>query len=193
MEPLTILVAVTSIVISGALAKVGENVTDSVLFKSQELLTYIRDKMPHIAYVIENAERQPLNYRQAFSEIKEAARNDLELKRLLQEMSDVANMDRKVIESVKYELGKDDFSQQVVIKGWKGIHIEGGINTVTGNTFQIGSNSSGEEPTPNEKTAPCSFCGTSIIFGRCVCWAAMQELSMAQLKKSAKIQRREVF
>lgn len=65
MEPLTILIAVAGIVATGALSKVGENVTDNVLSKSKELLTCIKNKSPRIAVVIENAEQHPIDYSQA--------------------------------------------------------------------------------------------------------------------------------
>lgn len=137
MDPLTILIAVAGIVATGALSKVGENVTDNVLSKSNELLTCIKNKSPHIAIVIENAEQQPIDYSQAYLGIEAIAKSDLRMKKLLQEMKEVVLTDQKVAETVEYELNKANSQLATVFEDWRGINIKGGINTITGNTFQF--------------------------------------------------------
>ena len=66
MEPQTILIAVAGIVATGALSKVGENVTDRVSSKSNELLSWIEKKLPYVAITLKNAEQQRINYDQIY-------------------------------------------------------------------------------------------------------------------------------
>lgn len=135
MDTLTILIAIAGIVATGALSKVGENVTESVFSKSKELLSRIKNKSPYTAIVIENAEQQPIDYGQTYLEIEAIAKSDSEMKRLLQEMKEVVLTDPKVAEMVEHELNKANSQLPTIIEDWRGINVKGGINTITGNTL----------------------------------------------------------
>jgi hypothetical protein len=136
MEPITILIAVAGIVATGALSKVGENVTDEAISKSKWLLSKIREKSPKTAIAIERADQQPLDYSQAYFEILPASQSDEDLGRLLENMKSLVLADPRLSQMVEEELNKSP-QLTTVIEDWKGINIKGGINTITGNTFQF--------------------------------------------------------
>lgn len=141
MEPITILIAVAGIVATGALSRVGEVISDDVRLKlrlkAKELLSRIRTKSPDTANIIENAERQSLDYGQVYPKIEEITRNDLAIKRLLQEIKELILADQKVAKIVEEELNRAIPQLATIIEDWKGVNIKGGINTITGNTFQF--------------------------------------------------------
>ena len=136
MDVSTILISVAGIVATGSLSKVGVNITDNVLLKSKQLLILIKDRLPHIATTIENTE-QPVNYGQIYSEIETVAKNDSEMKKLLQEMKEAVLNDKEVAHKVEYELNKPNTGLSTVIEKWNGINIKGGINSITGNDFHF--------------------------------------------------------
>lgn len=138
MEFQTIATAIAGVVATGSLSAVGEHITDNVLSKSKQLLSYIENKSPRVASHIENAEQEPIDYEQACREIEDIAKSDPEMKKLLQEMKELVDMNRKVAEMVKYELNNSNSGRKTVIENWKGINNKGGINIITGNMLQIG-------------------------------------------------------
>lgn len=137
MEPLTILIAIAGIVGTGVLSKIGENITDKAVSKSKELLSQIRHKSPHTAIIIEKAEQQPIDYSQVYLEIDAIAKDDSDIQRLLKEMKVVTLTEPKLVAIVEQELNQATPQLATIIEDWKGINIKGGINTITGNTFQF--------------------------------------------------------
>jgi hypothetical protein len=137
MDPLTILIAIAGIVATGALTKVGENVTDTVFSKSNELLSRIKQDSPKTAVLIESSDQHPLDYGEAYLEIKAIAKDNEDITKLLEETKELVLSEPKVAEIVERELNRANPQLSTVIENWKGINIKGGINTVTGNTFQF--------------------------------------------------------
>jgi hypothetical protein len=137
MDPLTILIAIAGIVATGALTKVGENVADSVSLKSNELLSRIKQDSPKTAVLIESSDQHPLDYGKAYLEIEPIAKNNEDITKLLKETKELVLSEPKVAEIVEQELNRANPQISTVIENWKGINIKGGINTVTGNTFQF--------------------------------------------------------
>lgn len=82
-----ILISIAGIVAKGSLSKVGINITDSVIYTANRLLSYIQYKLPKIAERLKNTE-QPVNYAQIYSAIEAVAKNDFEMQKLLQEMNE---------------------------------------------------------------------------------------------------------
>lgn len=137
MDPLTILIAVAGIVATGALTKVGENVTDVVISKSNELLSRIKQDSPTTAALIEGSAQRPLDYGKAYLQIEAIAKENSDITRLLEETKELVLSEPKVAKKVEQELNGANPQLSTVIENWKGINIKGGINTVTGNTFQF--------------------------------------------------------
>ncbi|EAW43185.1 hypothetical protein PN465_17970 [Nodularia spumigena CS-584] len=137
MDPLTILIALAGIVATGALTKVGENVTHAVFFKSNELLSRIKQDSPTAALLIEGSDQYPLDYGTVYLEIEAIAKDNEDIKKLLEETKELVLSEPKVAEIVERELNRANPQLSTVIENWKGINIKGGINTVTGNTFQF--------------------------------------------------------
>jgi hypothetical protein len=137
MEPLTILIAVAGIVGTGALSKVGENMTDKVVFKSKQLLAAIKEKLPDTANALAKSEDEPLDYSQTYLELNVVAKKDRELSQLFQEMESLVLAHPRLSEWVEKELGEANPQLISTIENWKGINVKGGINTITGNTFQF--------------------------------------------------------
>ena len=81
--------------------------------------------------------KQPIDYGQAYLEIASISRNDSKMKMLLQEMEEAVLTERKVAETVENELNQASPQLAKVIENWRGINIKGGVNTITGNTFQF--------------------------------------------------------
>lgn len=137
MDPLTILIAIAGIVATGALTKVGENVTDTVISKSNELLSRIKQDSPKTAVLIESSDQQPLDYGKAYLEIEAIAKDNSDITRLLEETKELVLSDPKVAEIVNRELNRANPQLSTVIENWKGINIKGGVNTVKENTFHF--------------------------------------------------------
>ncbi|MBD2179411.1 hypothetical protein H6F42_21060 [Pseudanabaena sp. FACHB-1998] len=142
MDPLTILMAIAGLVTSGALTKVGENVTDSFvtfIVKSKHLLDEIQKKSPSTAIAIQNANQQPLDYGQAYIDIETVSKNDQDMKKLLQEMRELIESNETIAKEVEQEINTPNFqvTSSTIIENWKGINVKGGNNTIIGNTFNF--------------------------------------------------------
>lgn len=137
MEPLTILIAVAGIVATGALSKIGENITDKAMLKSKQLFSTIEKKLPGTARALVKTEQQPIDYGQAYLELQEVAQKDTELSQLLEEMKLLVLADPKLAEWVEEELNKSNSQLTATVENWQGINIKGGTNTITGNTFHF--------------------------------------------------------
>jgi hypothetical protein len=140
MDPL--LISIAGLVASGALTKVGENVTDSFIsfiIKSKHLLDEIQKKSPSTAIAIQNANQHPLDYGQAYIDIETVSKNDQDMKNLLQEMRELIESDKAIAKKVEQEINTPNFrvTSSSIIENWKGINVKGGNNTITGNTFNF--------------------------------------------------------
>jgi hypothetical protein len=137
MEPLTILIAVAGIVATGALSKIGENITDKAVLKSRQLFATIERKLPETASALAKVEQQPVDYGQAYLEIREVVQKDIELSQLLQEMRSLVLADPMLTAWVEEELSRASPELTKTVENWQGINIKGGTNTITGNTFNF--------------------------------------------------------
>ena len=136
MDFATVLIATAGIVVTGSLSRVGANITDGVISKYKELLSRIRNKQPSIAIILEDT-AESVDYAQVFPAVEALAKSDLEIRRLLQEMTERVFNDRTVSAEVEHELNKANVQLSGVIENWKGINIKGGNNTIRDNTFQF--------------------------------------------------------
>ena len=134
MDVSTILISVAGIVATGSLSRAGANITDKVLSKSKQLLSLIKDRLPHIGSVLQNNE-QPVNYGQVYTEIKAVADRDPQMKKLLRSMAEAVSEDSEVAHRVEYELNKPNTQLSTVIENWNGINVKGKTPIITGNTF----------------------------------------------------------
>lgn len=134
MDIQTILISVAGIVATGSLSKIGVNITDNVLLKSKQLLALIKNKLPHIANILQNNDRS-INYGQVYTEIKAVADSNPQMKKLLQEMAQAVSEDSEVAHRVEYELNKPNTQLSTVIENWNGINVKGGTPLITGNKF----------------------------------------------------------
>ncbi len=136
MDFATVLIATAGIVVTGSLSRVGANITDGVISKYKELLSRIRNKQPSIAIILEDT-AESVDYAQVVPAVEALAKSDLEIRRLLQEMTERVFNDRTVLAEVEHELNKANVQLSGVIENWKGINIKGGNNTIRDNTFQF--------------------------------------------------------
>lgn len=58
--------------------------------KSNQLLAFIRQKLPNTAQKIENADEQSLDYQQTIPEIASLAENNAEIKQLIEEIANLS-------------------------------------------------------------------------------------------------------
>ncbi len=136
MDDPTILITIAGIVATGSLSKVGVNITDSVICKTNQLLFYIQDKLPQIATSLKNIE-QPIDYSHIYSELKLVANNDREMQKLLQETKEAVQNDPKVAQAAKQELNNARPQISTIVENWNGINIKGRNNSISGNTFNF--------------------------------------------------------
>jgi MinD-like ATPase involved in chromosome partitioning or flagellar assembly len=86
MEPVTLTAigtAILTLLATKALEKTGENLGDKIFEEGSKLLSLLKRKFPNIASSIELADRQPLNYPQAVTELQEAAKDSEVAKAIL--------------------------------------------------------------------------------------------------------------
>jgi hypothetical protein len=120
--------AIATLILTKAFEKTGEKLTETVWKQGEKLLALLKRKAPEtagaIAAVAENpqlAEQRPAEFGVAvLVEKVEVAANDPDVRAELEELARMA-----------------EAQNPVVIENWKGINIKGGVNTVSGNTFNF--------------------------------------------------------
>ncbi len=91
MEPLTGITvsALATVVTTKAIEKVGGNIGEALWNKTTEFLVLLKNKLPHVAEQIEQADEQSFNYEIVLPEIENLAQTNSEL---LQLLNDLANL-----------------------------------------------------------------------------------------------------
>jgi hypothetical protein len=125
MEPATLTAAaIATLVITKAFEKTGEIIREKAWNEGEKLVLLLKRKEPDTANAIELAQKQPLNYGQAYligQQVEKAAKKDSEI---AQAVASVAN-------EAQPQLTK------TIIENWQGINVKGGTNTISGNTFNF--------------------------------------------------------
>ncbi|MEI2582258.1 hypothetical protein [Scytonema sp. PRP1] len=125
MEPATLTAAaIATLVITKAFEKTGEIIGEKAWNEGEKLILLLKRKEPDTANAIELAQKQPLNYGQAYligQQVEKAAKKDSEI---AQAVASVAN-------EAQPQLTK------TIIENWQGINVKGGTNTISGNTFNF--------------------------------------------------------
>lgn len=93
MEPLTITLAIATVLGTKALEKIGENLGDAVTQRVEKFRSLLKHESPDTASAIELAPEQPLDYGQAILEVQSASDRNDELKQILTELVAAAQAD----------------------------------------------------------------------------------------------------
>jgi hypothetical protein len=129
MEPITTATIVT-LVLTKAIEKNGEKITEAVWTVAGKLLAKLKEKMPLTGMKLEQVQSNPVlmeSHPKDFGaevlegEIVEAVKD-----------AEVLALAEAVAQAVKAE--KPEWS---IVENWQGINIKGGTNTVSGNTFNF--------------------------------------------------------
>lgn len=139
MEPLTITLAIATVLGTKALEKIGENLGDAVTQRVEKFRSLLKHESPDTASAIELAPEQPLDYGQAMLEVQSAADRNDELKQILTQLAAAATTNPKLAEYIQLEMKKLQ-SQQPSIQNlnWsklqeKGVINQGNIDNQTNN------------------------------------------------------------
>lgn len=90
MEPLTVAIALGTIVATKAAEKVGENAGDKLSLAVGKVVTFLKRESPQTAIALESAPEQPLDYGQAVLELEAIAAERPELQQAIQELTAAA-------------------------------------------------------------------------------------------------------
>jgi hypothetical protein len=129
MEPITTATIVT-LVLTKAIEKNGEKITEAVWTVAGKLLAKLKEKMPLTGMKLEQVQSNPVlmeSHPKDFGaevlegEIVEAVK-DPEVLALADEVAKMVQVE------------KPEWS---IVENWQGINIKGGTNTVSGNTFNF--------------------------------------------------------
>jgi len=139
MEPLTITLAIATVLGTKALEKIGENLGDAVTQRVEKFRSLLKHESPDTASAIELAPEQPLDYGQAMLEVQSVADRNDELKQILTQLAAAATTNPKLAEYIQLEMKKLQ-SQQPSIQNlnWsklqeKGVINQGNIDNQTNN------------------------------------------------------------
>jgi hypothetical protein len=133
MEPITLLLGLAAIVGTGALAKVGENITDEA---TKRFFHFLTRKAPNSSTVKLLEAQQPIDYGKAYLEL-ELISQDPEAIKFLTAIQVQIYADPELASKVQAELDRNQSQISTVIENWKGINIKGGTNVIKDNTFNF--------------------------------------------------------
>jgi hypothetical protein len=133
MEPMTLLLGLAAIVGTGALAKVGENITDEA---TKHFFHFLKRKAPNSLTVKLLEAEQPIDYGKAYLEL-ELISQDPEAIEFLAAIQVQIEADPELAAKVQAELDRNQSQISTVIENWKGINIKGGTNVIKDNTFNF--------------------------------------------------------
>jgi hypothetical protein len=135
MEPVTVVLGLAAIIGTGALTKIGENITDKLIQYVKNYREFLKRKAPNSKTVKALEAGGSIDYGQAHQELESVAK-DAEAIELVAAIQDELVANPKLVEWIEQELNQKQ-SQLTTIENWKGINIKGGINTVKDNTFNF--------------------------------------------------------
>jgi hypothetical protein len=133
MEPLTA-ATIGTLILTKAFEKSGEKLGEKVLAEGGKLLALLKRKAPDTATAIETvaqqpilAEQQPATYSPTAltQRMEAAAAADPEVKLALQAVADAANAQPSMVQNLT------KLAEKI------GINIQGGTNSISGNTFNL--------------------------------------------------------
>jgi hypothetical protein len=130
MEPVTLLLGLAAIVGTGALTKVGENITDAA---TQRFLDFLKRKAPDSATVQLLEAGESIDYGKAYLELKPISQEP-EAIALLEAVKLEVEANPELAAKVEAELNGNS-AQVSTVENWKGINIEGGTNDFRNSTF----------------------------------------------------------
>ncbi|HAX80926.1 MAG TPA: hypothetical protein DCY88_35085 [Cyanobacteria bacterium UBA11372] len=141
MEPITIAMAIATVLATKALEKMGENLGDAVTERVDKFRSLLKHESPDTASAIELAPEQPLDYGQAMLEVQSAGDRNDEFKQILIQLLAAAQADPnpRLAEDIQAEMKKLQ-SQQPSIQNLnlsklqeKGVINQGNIENQTNN------------------------------------------------------------
>ena len=133
MEPVSLLLGLAAIVGTGALAKIGENITNVA---TKRLFDFFKRKAPNSQTVQLLEAGKPIDYGQAYLEL-EPISQEPEAIALLEAVKVQVEANPELAATVQAELNQQQPQISTVIENWKGINIKGGVNVVKDNTFNF--------------------------------------------------------
>jgi hypothetical protein len=133
MEPFTLLLSLAAIVGTGALTKVGENITDEA---TKRFFNFLKLKAPNSSTVQLIEAGQPIDYGKAYLEL-EPISQDPEAIELLEAVKVQVDANPELSAGVQSELDRHQAQISRVIENWKGINIKGGTNVIKDNIFNF--------------------------------------------------------
>jgi hypothetical protein len=131
MEPVTLLLGLAAIVGTGALTKVGENITDAA---TQRFFDFLKRKAPDSATVKLLEAGESIDYGKAYLELKPISQEP-EAIALLEAVKLEVEANPELAAKVEAELNGNSAQVSTVIENWKGINIKGGTNDFRNSTF----------------------------------------------------------
>jgi hypothetical protein len=135
MEPVTVVLGLAAIIGTGALTKIGENITDKLTQHVKNYREFLKRKAPNSNTVKALEAGGSIDYGQAHQELESVAK-DAEAIELVAAIQAELVANPKLKEWIEQELNQKQ-SQLATIENWQGINIKGGINTITGNTLNF--------------------------------------------------------
>ncbi|MEG4801683.1 hypothetical protein QUB63_17505 [Microcoleus sp. ARI1-B5] len=141
MEPVTLTAigtAIATLISTKALEKTGENLANKIFEDGSKLLSLLNRKSSNIVSSIELAERQPLNYSKAVTELQAAAQ-DPEVAKAIIELQASVNQDKtsNIAQMIQQVAGDLNSHQPTVVNYSK--LAEDIKNVFQGNTFHGGN------------------------------------------------------
>jgi hypothetical protein len=133
MEPVTLLLGLAAIVGTGALTKVGENITDAA---TQRFFDFLKRKAPNSSTVQLLEAGESIDYGKAYLDL-EPISQEPEAIALLEAVKLQVEANPELAAKVEAELNGNSAQVSTVIENWKGINIKGGTNVITGNTLNF--------------------------------------------------------
>jgi hypothetical protein len=135
MEPVTVVLGLAAIIGTGALTKIGENITDKLTQHVENYREFLKRKAPNSNTVKALESGGSIDYGQAHQELESVAK-DTEAIDLVAAIQAELAANPKLKEWIEQELNQKQ-SQLATIENWQGINVKGGINTITGNTLNF--------------------------------------------------------
>jgi hypothetical protein len=134
MEPVTILLGLATIIGTGALSKVGENITDKGTKVAIDLYHFLKRKLPNSSTLKSIEAGEMIDYGKAYLELKLVA-DDAEAVPLFTAVKTEVEANPELAKKVEAELNGQQSQISTVIENWKGINIKGGTNIFTGDNY----------------------------------------------------------
>jgi hypothetical protein len=131
MEPVTILLGLAAIVGTGALSKVGENITDKGTEVAINLYHFLKRKLPNSSTLKSIEAGETINYGKAYLELKPVA-DDAEAIPLFTAVKAEVEANPELAKKVEAELNGQQLQLSTAIENWTGINFKNSSPTFIG-------------------------------------------------------------